>query len=129
MAKAKENTTELALNEQKEATKALPKNEAIGILKGLQKTASITVPVVFDGKLLHEGIKFEVGALEYNTFVNETQTGKTSQSALAKNFLVRCVAEEDQDFLTECLKITGQLDFFMSKVLDGAVPKIHDSLD
>lgn len=129
MAKAKENTTELALNEQKEATKALPKKQALDILKGLQKTEKIIVPVVFNGQLLHEGIKFEVGALEYNDFVNQTQAGKTSQSALAKNFLIRCVAEEDEDFLTECLKITGQLDFFMSKVLDGAVPKIHDSLD
>ncbi|MEC4728849.1 putative phage tail assembly chaperone [Shewanella sp. D64] len=112
-----------------EEKKALPKNEAIELLKGLQGTKSVVVPVVIDGTKVHDGVTFDVSLADYNKFINASQTGKISPTASAKDFLMHTAIKKDRDFLQELLKVPGMLDFAMGKVIKAVAPEVSSTLD
>lgn len=108
---------------------AIPESEALNILKELQGTTEILIPLIINGKVLHEGIKFEVNLTQYNSFLNESQSGKISMTASAKNFLMNIVSEEHASFLSEALKVKGVLNNMMMKINNKVEPSFGDSLD
>jgi len=102
---------------------------AIDILKSMQGTKTITVPLILNGQKVHDGLVFNVGVLEYNNFLNESQNQKISMTASAANFLKRSVAKDDATVLAEAIKVPGLLDFFMGAIVPKVQPDIAESLD
>lgn len=102
---------------------------ALELLKSMQGTKQITVPLILNEKVLHEGIVFDVGIFEYNHFLNESQNQKISVTNAAANFLKRCVSDDDKDILNEAIKVPGLLDFFMGVIIPKVQPEIAESLD
>lgn len=116
-------------NKNQTESKALPENEALKILDAFANKNEITVPLVMNGQMLHEGIKFDVPLEHYNKFLNDSQSGKQSVTAIAKNFLVDIVCDEHKDFLVKALRVKGVLNFFMDKVTSQAQPNFGETLD
>ncbi len=102
---------------------------AMDILKSMQGTKEVKVPLILGGKKLHDGIAFNVGVLEYNHFLNESQNQKVSMTNAASNFLKRCVSDDDKDILNEAIKVPGLLDFFMGAIIPKVQPDVAESLD
>ncbi|NAX21280.1 putative phage tail assembly chaperone [Vibrio sp. V39_P1S14PM300] len=108
---------------------ALPENEALSLLKSLQGSTDVVVPLVINGKKLHSGIQFSISLNEYNAFLNASQSGKISPTAAAKNYLMGVVCKEHHDFLAEALKVKGVLNQMMIAVTDKVEPDFGQSLD
>lgn len=116
-------------NKDKATSEVMPESEALNLLKSMQGSTKILTPLIIDGTTLHAGIEFDVSLNDYNTFLNESQSGKTSMTGSAKNFLMRVVSAEHADFLKEALKVKGVLNNIMAKVVEQVEPNFGESLD
>ncbi|PMT73888.1 hypothetical protein C1S86_24350 [Vibrio parahaemolyticus] len=108
---------------------AIDENEALKILEGFAAKNEIIVPFVVNGQMLHEGIKFNVPLERYNKFLNDSQSGKQSMTATAKNFLIDIVDKEHKAFLIKSLQVKGVLNYFMERVTSEAQPNFGETLD
>lgn len=125
----KSNTAVSTEVNDEDTNKALPQSEALSLLKSMQGSTQILAPLIIENTMLHAGIEFNVSLSEYNSFLNESQTGKSSPTACAKNFLMRVVADKDAEFLKEALQVKGVLNNLMMKVTAEVEPNFGESLD
>ncbi|MGE6433140.1 MULTISPECIES: putative phage tail assembly chaperone [Shewanella] len=114
---------------KKDDMKAIPENEALALLKGMQGAKSVTVPVFLQRQKLHDGVTFSVSLADYNKFLNASQSGKVSLTVASKDLLMHTVDKEHKAFLTELLGVTGMLDFVMGEVIKEVAPHVSSTLD
>jgi hypothetical protein len=115
---------------QKIEDKESKETTTLDFIKSLQGKKTIIVPISLNGVLVHKGMKIDVSATDYNKYINNTQTGKTSITVVSKEFLMNTVTpESDRQLLAEILKVTGTLDHIFPKVIDGATPNMEVTLD
>lgn len=117
------------MTKEKANNEVMPESDALNLLKSMQGSTKILAPLVINGTTLHAGIEFDVSLNDYNTFLNESQSGKTSMTGSAKNFLMRVVIDKDSDFLKEALKVKGVLNNLMARVVEQVEPNFGESLD
>ena len=108
---------------------ALKENEALEFLKSMQGAIEVNVPLVIKDKLVHPGITFNVALQDYNNFINDSASSKSTPTAAAKNLLMRCVSEQDKQLVGEALKVPGIIDEILLKVIERVKPNISTTLD
>ena len=105
------------------------KTNALELLKSMQGDKTVLVPLIVGQKMLHEGIGFRVGVLEYNNFLNMSQSPKSTMTAAAATFLKQTVVDDDKEILAEALKVPGLLDYFIGAVMEEVAPELGEALD